>query len=260
MIVGAAERPKTALARVGSSDERRERMPPQWPVRLQALCLDLREAADKTLYDRVLGEIWLLVHARINGYLQFHAFGHGRLSLEEREDIASSKALQVLNKIRSGQWDLGSRHPGEVAAFLSRVARHGLLDQRRVAGRQVSLDATAWPPESLSTPAGTVCDERPDLLLERKEYAAALRTCAGHLRPRAWKIWFLRAFFGLSSKEIALHPDVRLRASHVDVLLLRARAAVRTCMRRSGYDAEDIPPGAFIELWDAVMSKGGGPS
>ena len=54
-----------------------------------------------------------------------------------------------------------------------------------------------------------------------------------------------------STKEIAAHPLVSLKAGHVNVLLHRAREAMRTCMRSKGHEPRDMPVGTFVELWKA---------
>jgi DNA-directed RNA polymerase specialized sigma24 family protein len=87
--------------------------------------------------------------------------------------------------------------------------------------------------------------------VERKEFVEALRHCTERLKVRARFAWFLRVFHEMSSKEIATHPAVRLKVSHVDVLLQRSRKAIRDCMERRGFEPKDMPSGAFVELWQA---------
>jgi DNA-directed RNA polymerase specialized sigma24 family protein len=89
----------------------------------------------------------------------------------------------------------------------------------------------------------------PDVLVERREFAQALRECARRLQPRSRLIWFFRVFYGMSSKQIAVHPEIALQAAHVDVLLQRVRHAVRECMHANGFEPRDMPPGTFTELW-----------
>jgi DNA-directed RNA polymerase specialized sigma24 family protein len=92
--------------------------------------------------------------------------------------------------------------------------------------------------------------------VERRDFAQALRGCAEELKPRSRLVWFLRIFCSMSSKEIAVHPEVKIKASHVDVLMQRARDAVRDCMRRKGYKPQDMPPGTFVEIWKTFRMSG----
>jgi DNA-directed RNA polymerase specialized sigma24 family protein len=134
------------------------------------------------------------------------------------------------------------------------VARNGLVDLLREQGRRVE-PADEGRPEWDVTAEGRRRQvsmlDAPDNLAERREFASALRCCAEGLNPRMRLVWIFRVFAGLSSKEIASHPEVHLKASHVDVLLQRSRDAIRACMSQKGHDPSEIPPGTFIELWKA---------
>ena len=98
--------------------------------------------------------------------------------------------------------------------------------------------------------------ESPDVQAERKAYVTALQQCVQKLERRARLIWFLRVLCELRSQEIARHPTIRLKPSHVDVILHRVRREVRDCMARRGYAPEDMPTGTFVELWRAFRSTG----
>ena len=187
-------------------------------------------------------------------YLRIHTTRLGPISHEDQEDIASQKSLEILRRIDRGTWELVERTPSKVTGFLSMVARNGLVDMLREQGRRVE-------PADKLRPEWDVAEEGhkrqvsavdpPDNLAERREFAAALRACAEQLDPRVRLIWIFRVFAGMSSKEIASHPEVHLKASHVDVLLQRGRSVIRDCMSRKGHEPGDIPPGTFVELWRA---------
>ena len=91
--------------------------------------------------------------------------------------------------------------------------------------------------------------EPPDRRLQRKEFVEALRGCAERLEGRARLVWLFRVFCNMPSKEIAAHPEVGLKPGNVDVILQRTRQAMRACMLRNGYEARDMPPGTFVEMW-----------
>jgi DNA-directed RNA polymerase specialized sigma24 family protein len=85
--------------------------------------------------------------------------------------------------------------------------------------------------------------------VRNREFAEALAACVGALEERARRAWLFRAFYDMSSREIAAHPDVAVRVGHLDVILFRSRQALRRCMTRKGHSLETVPPGAFAELW-----------
>jgi RNA polymerase sigma factor (sigma-70 family) len=176
----------------------------------------------------------------------------GPVSVEDREDIAAKKSLDLLRKTELGQWNLAGRLPGEIASFLGKVARNGLLDHLRKNCRQVRPDPDR-PPDRVgglpSPGAGASGAAQAELLAQRREFAAALRSCADRLQPRSRLVWFFRVFLEMPSREIAAHPDVGLKPAHVDVLLQRAREAIRECMQGKGFAPQDMPPGVFVELW-----------
>ena len=144
--------------------------------------------------------------------------------------------------------------------FLSQVAKNGLLDLIRREGRLVELaegDRPQGPSAGSTTGRSGSTVAPPDLLVEQKEFARALRRCAERLDPRTRCVWFLRVLYDLSSKEIAVHPRVRLKVNHVDVLLHNGRKAIRRCMARQGYQPQEMPPGTFTELWKVFRPEAG---
>ena len=58
----------------------------------------------------------------------------------------------------------------------------------------------------------------------------------------------------MSSRDIAAHPLVGVNAAHVDVLVQRARGALRDCLLSKGHVLEGEPSAAFIDLWDLLDS------
>jgi RNA polymerase sigma factor (sigma-70 family) len=181
----------------------------------------------------------------------------GSVSREDAEDIAADKSLDLVCKIELEVWDPTKRSPSEITGYLSKVARNGLVDRLREAGRWVEIateDQPEWDPDLsvLETPDDSrKPPDPPSNLLERKEFVATLRRCAEELTPRSRIVWFLRVFCQLSSREIAEHPQVSSRSSHVDVILHRARHALSECMRAKGCEPGDMPPGTFAELWES---------
>ena len=225
---------------------------PRWPGRLCELHDVLRRESGRGIHEKALQEAWILIHGAVFRYLGAHASTLGSAPREDLEDLASEKSLDLVRRIESGSWDLSGRDPGEVAGFLSTVARNGLVDLFRKKGKMTAVEDDADLPDV----PRDASPEPPEAAVERRAFAGALRDCAGELSGRDRTVWFFRVFYDLSSKEIARHPEVRLKAPHVDVILQRCRNAVRECMDGKGYRPEDVLPGTFAELWSTFrMSR-----
>ncbi|MBD3336648.1 MAG: sigma-70 family RNA polymerase sigma factor [Candidatus Eisenbacteria bacterium] len=236
---------------------------PQWPRRLAALADRLGKDLGPADREAMRGEAWLLLNSSLSNYLQRHAARYGHAPREELEDIAAEKALDLLRRIESGTWDLSGRLVGEIHRFLSQVARNGLIDYFRRAGREVPADGDgrpAWEEESrggleITDPGSAV--SAPDARVERHEFVRTLSECSRRLQLRSRRAWFFRVFYGMSTREIAAHPDIGLNPGHVDVILQRARETIRECMRSRGFDTHEMPPGTFVALWQALGEAAG---
>lgn len=204
--------------------------------------------------EETLGDVWILLFSTISAYIRIHAARLGRVSREEIEDIAADKSLDLLNRIDRDEWNPASRTTAEIEGYISMVARNGLIDRRRAERRRVEPKdqrRDEWDVREEESVELARTAESPDLLVERREYADALRDCAERLNRRGRLIWFFRVFAGMSTKQISAHPEVLLKPGHVDVLLQRVRQTVRKCMEQKGHDSREIPPGTFTELWAA---------
>ncbi len=218
------------------------------------LCQELRAPANECARDAARGEVWELLNSVISRYLRMHETRIGVVSQEDIEDIAAEKSLDLLRRAELGTWDTSGRSPSDITGFLSKVARNGLVDVLREAGRRVEPAderRPEWDVGTVDEDSAMQMTESPDILVERREFAFALRGCAEDLKPRSRLVWFLRVFLAMSSREIAAHPEVGLRVGHVDVLLQRTRDAIRDCMGRHGFESQDMPPGVFVEIWKA---------
>jgi RNA polymerase sigma factor (sigma-70 family) len=195
----------------------------------------------------------LLINSALRRYLRAHAAGIGRLDPADIEDLAAEKSLELMIAAESGKWRVAGRRGGEIAAYLSQAARNGLVDLIRERSRSPVLGGENGV--TMETDAGSCgpClggrPDGPEMLMARQEFALALSDCADTLQPRSLLVWFLRVFHDMPSKEIACHPEVRLKPGHVDVLLQRSREAIAACMREKGHEPADMPPGTFVELW-----------
>ena len=222
---------------------------PGWASSLRAACREFRSPGPPERRNRALSRAWDLTNTLLLQSLRRHESRLGPVDPEDRKDIASEKSLEILKAVDSGKWDIAEREGGEIVAFVSTVARNGLVDRLRELGRlDYSVDDPDRPdptPDPVRTPAAA----RQDVTAHTREFVDALAGCAGKLKPRDRRVWFCRVLLEMASKDIARHPRVDLKAGHVDVLLKRSRESVRDCMRKHGFEPRDLPPGTFTELW-----------
>jgi RNA polymerase sigma factor (sigma-70 family) len=218
---------------------------PAWPLELVAACADVR-TVPRDRRDGPRARLWLMLHAALFAAARAQARRVATASAEDLEDIASAKALELLRRAEEGAWDPAGRPPFEIAGFVARVARNGLIDLARRRGHEVpaSSDDGAWD-APVEDPAAA-----PEEALAAREFVTALRACVGALAPRSRQVWFRRVYHGVASRELAVLTG--LRAAHVDVIVSRARAVLRGCMEGKGFRSEDVQPGAFAVLWPEV--------
>jgi DNA-directed RNA polymerase specialized sigma24 family protein len=215
---------------------------PRWAARLHELLPGVGRAS--TIPGR--REAWQIVHFNISRYLRCHAARLGTVTADDISDIAAEKTLDLMAKVDTSSGRLLELAPEEMPAFLSTVARNGLVTFLKKASRQASGVNEEDPAGRGGVMKG---NPGPHARVESKEYARALERCVGKLEPRWQTIWFFRVFYDMSSKNIAAHPTVDMSTGHVDVVLHRARKAVRECMSAQGHDTNAMPPGTFVALW-----------
>ncbi len=222
----------------------------RWPVRLRENLLQLRSAEDDRSREEALTRAWDILGSVLISFLRRHGERLGPLPAEDLQDVASQKSLEIVRNVESGKWDPSSRSGGEIVAYLSNVARNGLIDRRRETGRHAySLDDDDAPEPTPDHAKGGTAPMMPDQKVKGREFADGLRECAGSLNVRDRRVWFFRAFLEMRSREIAEHPAVDLKPSHVDVILKRTRELLVECLGRKGLASGDVAPGTFTELW-----------
>ena len=230
---------------------------PEWPLelarRIQRLGTAQTVARDG---DRVA--VWTLLVQVLTRFLRGYARRAGAAGDSGIEDLADEQALELLARAESGSWSVQGRAPGELVRYLERVARNGWLDHVRRSRREASVGM----PEDLEPVLRVVpppADADPERAAIARELASALRGCIEQLPERDRCVWFFRAYYEMSSRDIATHPRVALQPAHVDVINQRARTALRACMRGKGHDLGTVPKGAFVDLWEMLeeMAQGG---
>lgn len=219
-----------------------------WADHLVALCRECDRRTGEPV-ERLRRQIWQIVFFRLSRYIRYHTGRLGQCDPADIEDIASEKSLDLMRQIDMGSGRLRELASKDVPGFLSAVARNGLADHLKSRGRLTQPLDEAQPVVVDEITGMSARSERPDVGVERNEFALALQDCVRVLAPAARQVWFFRVFYSMPSKVIAAHPAVGLKASHIDVVLQRSRHAVRDCMKQRGYEPHDMPPGTFAALW-----------
>ncbi|MBK7369256.1 MAG: hypothetical protein IPJ04_15565 [Candidatus Eisenbacteria bacterium] len=92
----------------------------------------------------------------------------------------------------------------------------------------------------------------PERAVESGEFASTLLDCLGPLRPLSRRVWLLRAVYELGSRDIAEHPLVRASVANVDVILMRVRQHLKSCLESKGLEPGPLPAGTFTLIWDRM--------
>jgi len=246
-----AVRPEVAFARTPASARE-----PRWASLLSETCARLAERPEPAERNRLRGEAWAVLRTALESYARLHAGRLGGPGADSIQDVAADKALELLLRCESGAWDTRGWNGLRLAAFVSRVARNGVIDHLRALGPRRLTDLPgdeSW----VARPAlrATAADN-PTTPVEATEYADHLLKGLEALTPRARTVWFLRVCFDWPSRRIARYPGVQIKASHVDVELQRSRERIRTWMETRGFDVREMPPGTFAALWNECQRRG----
>ena len=143
----------------------------------------------------------------------------------------------------------------DVSGFVAQTSRNAIIDHlRRERTRRGGNGDAHAPVDAAELASGRSHDAiPPSNRVEFAEVTAALDRCIETLAPRARRIWIFRTFFEMSSRDIAAHPDVRLTPANVDVIVGRARSALRACLEKGGIGAADLAVAGMARLWDRFV-------
>ena len=226
-----------------------------WPERIVDLAIVRKSSADPEERDGALSETWVIINAALVRYARLHARPSQGLSEQDLAEVASVKALDLFARMTRGSWDPSSSSPGQICAYLSTLARHGVVDRLRTKPKRVLVPYEESGPGAETRGREREGDETPERAAERMQFTRALCSCLSRLTPRARRIWLFRACLEMSGREIARHPEVRMSAAAVGVALARCRQRLRACLRAGGFAWRDLPPGTFTALWETVSSE-----
>jgi RNA polymerase sigma factor (sigma-70 family) len=218
---------------------------PLWADRLGPLVQALVSSGQAARQGR-RAELWQLLHAALFGALRAQAGRIAPVSQEDLEDLASGKALELLQQAEECRWETGNHSASELVGFVWRVARNALVDLARKRGREAPppSDAEAWD-HALADRAAR--EAGPVELTVAGEFVADLAVCLEGLAPRARAAWYRRAVLERPTRETA--GALGLKPPHVDVLVARARQVLARCMDSKGHSSSDVHPQAFVLLW-----------
>jgi len=225
--------------------------PPEWPPELARCIACLAAGSDPATRDGPRVAVWTLLRQALARFLRGFARRAGRPDDVAIEDLLDEMALELLARAESGAWSVQGRSPGEIVRYLERAARNGWLNHVRRSRRETTVGMHEDLEPALRLVAEPA-EANPERSLAARELSAALRGCIERLPERDRCVWFFRAYYEMSSREIAAHPRVGLQAAHVDVINQRVRGALRACMREKGHDLRSVPMGAFVDLWEML--------
>ena len=233
-----------------------------WPDRIRTLARAWHEEPSSARREGPQAELWTLGNLVLQKYVRVNAGRLGTIPLEDIRDIAADKTLDLLRRLDARTWAPWADTTAEVCSFLAVVARNGVVDFLRERRREVP-HAVRW--ESGDDAAADPMDVRPPASAPRDravpgegaEYAKAILDCLSGVAAKARLVWFLRAFYELSSAQAARHPGVASKPAAVDTMVRRVRVRLRACLEGKGHDPERFPTGTFTALWDAVFGPGG---
>jgi RNA polymerase sigma factor (sigma-70 family) len=216
---------------------------PRWAQHIEPAILALQQAAPDGR-NAARAELWQLLHAALFAAARAQAGRVAPVSREDLEDIASGKALELLQQAEGKGWRIEGRAPQEVAGFVARVARNGLVDLARRRGREVPPPAGD---EGWEVAASAGAEAGPLELTIAEEFLLGLKSCVEGLASRARRVWMQRVLLERPSREVA--GALGLSVANVDVMAQRARAALTACMAAKGHTVSGVDARAFVSVW-----------
>jgi len=216
---------------------------PLWPEALIRLSQELPES------EQARARFWVILNMALQQRLRIERTRTGPITEDDLLDLAADKSLDLMTRLDRDKWDLRTTSADKVTAFVTTVARNGLVDHlrktdRRATDMEEDMDDVKHDASALGH---RIAD--PGVDAERDELVRAIVSCASKLKPMHRNIWLFRVFLDMSSKSIANHPEINFSIGNIDVTLQRCRETVRECVQKSGYDISEMPPGTFTALW-----------
>lgn len=153
-----------------------------------------------------------------------------------QKDVAEDLVQEVLLAAVKGVDGFSGR--SSVRTWLTAILLNKIADHRRLAGREVSLEAQQEAQgvdsiEAMFQANGSYVDmprewRNPEESLTDKRFLEALESCLGRLSEAARRVFLLRELMGLSVEEIC--KELGISATNCSVLLHRGRMRLRGCL------------------------------
>jgi RNA polymerase sigma-70 factor, ECF subfamily len=166
------------------------------------------------------------------------------LQLRQREVAEDLVQEAFLAALKSGDSFAGR---SSVRTWLTSILLNKIVDHRRRAGREISIDAQqeldgADSVEALFQANGRHIDmprewRNPEETLTDRRFFAVLEACVERLSETAGRVFLLREMMGFSIDEIC--KELGVSATNCSVLLHRARMRLRTCLEDRWFAAGD---------------------
>lgn len=164
------------------------------------------------------------------------------------EDLVQDTFLAALQGSYHGNRDSAERRwiigimKHKIVDYYRRVSREPIRNPDQPDGRSVEEDFLPdghWRPDPAAV---QTWPERPDGLIERRQFWDALARCMERLPPRAAQVFTLRELDALDTEKIS--DLLHLTPTNVGVILHRTRKQLRDCLATHyfGRTQEDVAP------------------
>lgn len=176
-------------------------------------------------------ELWLKDHG---DYLYRYA-----MSKLHDEEVASDMVQEALLAAWKG-WDNFAGN-SSVKTWLVGILKHKIIDhiRKEIRTRKLTEAVESDPTSALFNANGSWVEapaswsDSPESLVKSDQFNQVLQTCIGRLPEKQQIVFNLRELIGEDTETICKEADVT--ATHVHVLIHRARLALRACLEHNWF-------------------------
>jgi RNA polymerase sigma-70 factor, ECF subfamily len=163
-------------------------------------------------------------------------------TLQLRDPAAAEDAVQeALLAALAGESNFAGR--SNLRTWLTGILKHKIVDTIRRQSRErpaaMAADGGTEEFDALFDETGHWAEppdpwEQPEGALEQKQFLRALEECLRGLPERTAQAFMMREHLGLETSEIC--KELEITATHLWVMLYRARMALRQCLEMSWFN------------------------
>lgn len=180
-----------------------------------------------------------------------HALHHDMLRFARLQLRDSAQAEDAVQEALAAAFDKSSNFSGQAAfkTWIFGILKHKIVDLIRVQHRTTNVSALAQEEESLDqtldalfkanahwTPVARPTDwGNPVDALEQAHFWVVFDACLNNLPANTARVFAMREFLELETAEIC--EQLAISASHCNVILHRARNALRRCLEKKWFVA-----------------------